>query len=111
MKDRLISVRQTWAAIVALGLASGLSCGLVVLRKSYAGTSGQLFFLWNLFLAWVPLGAGAGLLRARGEAQFALDGHAGRERRLAPLFSQRAVYRHGYRAPAPAARRCPTGTT
>jgi len=57
MKERLISVRQTWAALVALGLASGLSCGLVVLRKSYAGSSGQLFFLWNLFLAWVPLGA------------------------------------------------------
>lgn len=43
MKERLISVRQTWAAIVALGLASGLSCGLVILRKVYAGSSGQLF--------------------------------------------------------------------
>jgi uncharacterized membrane protein len=57
MKDRLISVRQTWAALVALGLASGLCCGLVLVRKYYAGSGGQVFFVWNLFLAWVPLGA------------------------------------------------------
>lgn len=55
MKDRLISVRQTWVAILALALASVLSCGLVIVRNFYAGKTGYAFFFWNLFLAWVPL--------------------------------------------------------
>ena len=57
MNERLIPVRQTWAAILALVLASGLSCALVVVRAYYAGTTQYVFFFWNLFLAWVPLGA------------------------------------------------------
>jgi uncharacterized membrane protein len=57
MNERLIPVRQTWAAILALVLASLLSCALVVTRAYYAGTTTYLFFLWNLFLAWVPVGA------------------------------------------------------
>lgn len=57
MDERLIPVRQTWAAILALMLASILSCALVVVRAHYAGTTAYLFFLWNLFLAWVPLAA------------------------------------------------------
>jgi uncharacterized membrane protein len=57
VNERLIPVRQTWAAILALALASVLSCALVVVRGYYAGTTAYGFFLWNLFLAWVPLGA------------------------------------------------------
>jgi uncharacterized membrane protein len=57
VNERLIPVRQTWAAVLALVLASILSCALVVVRSYYAGTTAYLFFLWNLFLAWVPVGA------------------------------------------------------
>ena len=53
--ERLIPVRQTWAAILALVLASLLSCALIIVRVAYAGTGAHLFFFWNLFLAWVPL--------------------------------------------------------
>jgi uncharacterized membrane protein len=55
VKERLIPVRQTWAAVLALVLASILSCMLVVVRAYYAGTTAYVFFFWNLFLAWVPL--------------------------------------------------------
>ena len=57
MKERLISVRQTWAAILALVLASGLSCGLAVLRALEYGHIAYGFYFWNLILAWVPVGA------------------------------------------------------
>jgi uncharacterized membrane protein len=57
VNERLIPVRQTWAAILALILASLLSCALVAVRAYYAGTTAYLFFFWNLFLAWVPVGA------------------------------------------------------
>jgi len=57
VNERLIPVRQTWAAILALVLASILSCALVVVRAYYSGTTAYLFFFWNLFLAWVPVGA------------------------------------------------------
>ncbi len=65
MNERLIPVRQTWAAILALVLASVLSCALVVVRAYYAGTTAYLFFFWNLFLAWVPWFFSAALQRAR----------------------------------------------
>jgi uncharacterized membrane protein len=55
VNERLIPVRQTWAAVLALVLASVLSCALVVVRGYYAGTTAFVFFFWNLFLAWVPL--------------------------------------------------------
>jgi uncharacterized membrane protein len=55
MKERLISGRQTRAAILALVLASALSCGLAVLRAIYFGRIAYGFFFWNLVLAWVPL--------------------------------------------------------
>ena len=57
MNERLIPVRQTWAAILALVLASMLSCALVVVRAYYSGTTAYLFFFWNLFLAWEPVAA------------------------------------------------------
>lgn len=55
MKERLISVRQTWAAILALVLASALSCGLALLRVVQYGHIAYGFFFWNLILAWVPV--------------------------------------------------------
>jgi uncharacterized membrane protein len=55
VNERLISVRQKWAAIFALGLASALSFGLVLFRRFYAGKWAYRFFFWNLFLAWIPL--------------------------------------------------------
>jgi uncharacterized membrane protein len=57
VNERLIPVRQTWAALLALVLASILSCALVVVRAYYAGTTAYVFFFWNLTLAWVPLAA------------------------------------------------------
>jgi uncharacterized membrane protein len=57
MKERLISVRQTWAAIVALGLASALCGTLLVARALYWRQVAFPGFVWNLFLAWIPLGA------------------------------------------------------
>ena len=55
MNERLISVRQTWAALLALALATLLSFGLVIVRISYAGKIAYGFIFWNIFLAWVPL--------------------------------------------------------
>ncbi len=74
MKDRLISVRQTWAAILALVLASALSCGLAVLRAVYYGRIAYGFFFWNLILAWVPVVAALGFyaLASRGSRRWLL---------------------------------------
>jgi len=47
MKERLISVRQTWAAILALMLASALSCGLASVAGAYYGRIAYGFFFWN----------------------------------------------------------------
>jgi uncharacterized membrane protein len=55
MDERLISIQRKWAALLALALASALSLGLVVLRRFYAGQWAFGAFLWNLFLAWIPL--------------------------------------------------------
>lgn len=79
MNERLISVRQTWAAFLAMVLASVLCCGLVVVRKFYAGTTGYTFFFWNLFLAWVPLMASLlfyGLAARRSRRWFVMFGAA-----------------------------------
>ena len=74
MKERLISVRQTWAAILALVLASALSCGLVVLRVIYYERLAYGFFFWNLILAWVPVGAALAFyaLASRGSRRWLL---------------------------------------
>lgn len=57
MKERLISLRTMQTAVLALLLASVLSCGLLEVRHAYAGHTKLGLFVWNLFLAWVPLGA------------------------------------------------------
>ena len=74
MKERLISVRLTWAAILALVLASALSCGLVVLRVIYYERLAYGFFFWNLILAWVPVGAALAFyaLASRGSRRWLL---------------------------------------
>ena len=54
MHNRLISVTRAWAAILALILASSLSCGLLAFRGFRAHQLEYAFFVWNLFLAWVP---------------------------------------------------------
>lgn len=57
MKERLIGLRQIRATLIAMLLASALSCGLLLIRRFYAGRAGLGMLAWNLFLAWVPLGA------------------------------------------------------
>jgi uncharacterized membrane protein len=44
------------AVILALGLASVLCCGMALIRMLYSSRGTYLFFCWNLFLAWIPLG-------------------------------------------------------
>ncbi len=55
MHDRLIHIRQQLAALVALALASALCAGFVAVRTLYSQQIAFTAFLWNLFLAWVPL--------------------------------------------------------
>ena len=100
MNERLIPVRQTWAAILALMLASILSCALVVVRAYYAGTTDYLFFFWNLFLAWVPVGAALVFygLAARQSRGWSAAVHGGGS--LVPVLPQCALHRDGYRASA-----------
>ena len=57
MHERLIHIRQRWTALLALGLASGLCCAFVAVRILYLKQVAFTGFIWNLFLAWVPLGA------------------------------------------------------
>jgi len=54
MHNRFISVTRAWAAILALILASTLSCGLLAFRAIHTHGLEYAFFVWNLFLAWVP---------------------------------------------------------
>ena len=100
MNERLIPVRQTWAAILALVLASILSCALVVVRAYYAGTTAYLFFFWNLFLAWVPVGAALLFygLAARQSRSWTLLLGVGSH--LVPVLPQRPLHRDGPRASA-----------
>lgn len=67
MKERLIPGRQACAALLALLLASLLCVGLIVVRAVHFQNVAFKPFLWNLFLAWVPLMAALPLyiLRAR----------------------------------------------
>ena len=51
-----ISVRDLIRPISALAFASMLSCVLLALRIVLVGQFRQLYLVWNLFLAWMPLG-------------------------------------------------------
>ena len=68
MKDRLIPGRQAIAALLALALASLLCASMIGARALYTKEIVFKPFLWNLFLAWVPLLAALPLytLAARG---------------------------------------------
>lgn len=68
MKARLIPGRQARAALLALLLASLLCASLLAARAVYFGGFVFAPFLWNLFLAWIPLLTALPLyvLRARG---------------------------------------------
>ena len=68
MKERLIPGRQARAALLALLLASLLCVAMIAARAVYFRKVAFIAFLWNLFLAWIPLLAALPLyiLRARG---------------------------------------------
>jgi uncharacterized membrane protein len=55
MRERLIPGPQACAALLSLVLASALCVGLVGVRGFYSQNFGFKSFLWNLFLAWVPV--------------------------------------------------------
>jgi uncharacterized membrane protein len=44
------------AVLAALGMLSALVVGLVAFRVAYTRTADNVGLVWNLFLAWVPLG-------------------------------------------------------
>jgi len=50
-----ISVRDLLRPISALALTSMLACVLLALRIALVGQFRQLYLVWNLFLAWMPL--------------------------------------------------------
>jgi uncharacterized membrane protein len=50
-----ISVRDLIRPFSALAFASLLSCFLLALRVALTGQFRQLYLVWNLFLAWMPL--------------------------------------------------------
>jgi uncharacterized membrane protein len=51
-----VIVMQKWFLFIALGLVSLFSVGLVGARAVYSGQIVYTFLIWNLFLAWLPLG-------------------------------------------------------
>lgn len=46
-----------WRLTLALGAMSAFAVGMVVFRHSFAARATYDFLHWNLFLAWIPLGA------------------------------------------------------
>jgi uncharacterized membrane protein len=50
-----ISIRDLIRPFAALAFASALACFLLAVRVALIGNARQLFLVWNLFLAWVPL--------------------------------------------------------
>jgi uncharacterized membrane protein len=50
-----ISIRDLIRPVGALAFASALACFLLAVRVALLGHARQLFLVWNLFLAWMPL--------------------------------------------------------
>jgi uncharacterized membrane protein len=50
-----VTVRDLIRPVSALAFASMLGCVLVALRIALTGQFRQLYLVWNLFLAWMPL--------------------------------------------------------
>ena len=53
---RLILRPDLRAPVIALAGASALSIALIALRTVMTWRGQHLYLVWNLFLAWVPLG-------------------------------------------------------
>jgi uncharacterized membrane protein len=53
------AVRSNTALFALLGLASVMCLALVAARTIYSHTDHFEFLMWNLFLAWIPLGLAA----------------------------------------------------
>jgi uncharacterized membrane protein len=51
----VISIRDLVRPVAALALTSMLACALLALRIVLVGQFRQLYLVWNLFLAWLPL--------------------------------------------------------
>lgn len=49
------TTHKTFAPQLALFLVSAIGVGLVALRMALSGRGQQLYLVWNLFLAWLPL--------------------------------------------------------
>jgi uncharacterized membrane protein len=52
---KLLFRRETLAPMAALGLASAVSVGIIILRVLFTKNLYYSFLIWNLFLAWLPL--------------------------------------------------------
>jgi uncharacterized membrane protein len=52
----LAQYKRKIALLASLALASALCVALLLIRMVYSGVPTYRFLLWNLFLAWVPLG-------------------------------------------------------
>jgi uncharacterized membrane protein len=52
---KLLIRRETLAPMAALGLASAVCGGIVILRVLFTKNIVYGFLIWNLFLAWLPL--------------------------------------------------------
>ena len=51
-----VALQKQLPLILVLGLSSLLSVSLVLFRVAYSDTINYTFLVWNLFLAWIPLG-------------------------------------------------------
>ena len=62
--SRSVSLRQFFV-VAALGLASVTCSGMAAARVYSSGTGRYLFLVWNLLLAWIPMGAALVAYNAR----------------------------------------------
>jgi uncharacterized membrane protein len=53
---RLMFKRETMVPMLALSFASAMSVVLVIGRMAWMRDSHYAFLIWNLFLAWIPMG-------------------------------------------------------
>src|ERR1700709_646893 len=54
IRQRLLAYRHRLFVLGILILSTWLSLGLVVVRWAMSGHRAYGFFIWNLFLAWIP---------------------------------------------------------
>lgn len=51
-----MKTNQPWLPLFLLVLVSGLDVAVLAMRIGHSGTIYYIFLIWNLLLAWVPLG-------------------------------------------------------